>query len=164
VGLRRVTDNPPQIRAFRIFMGGRRQRDLAAPFLAERRIGQVQERKKQHPGTRYPGRSPSRTRGVRLGARTTFMPPTTPEVMSVTAPQGTGVPPGGTVECAGQVGTWCWMQFGNVLPSPTMKDPPQGFADWPASVENLCRRFRSRLASGLRWPGRRYRPVGKLHG
>src|SRR6202034_3808318 len=61
-----------------------------------------------------------------------IMPVTTPEVAplagpSEAAPQSTGVPPEVPSSAPTRFATWCWMQFGNVLPSPTMNDDHHAF-------------------------------------
>src|ERR1700688_4177379 len=62
-----------------------------------------------------------------------IMPVTTPEVApragpSEAAPQSTGVPPEVPSSAPTRFATWCWIQFGKVLPSPTINDEPQAFA------------------------------------
>src|SRR5271154_6624417 len=62
-----------------------------------------------------------------------FIPSSVPEVAesdgpSEAAPQSTGVPPEVPSSEPAMFATWCWMQFGKVLPSPTMNEEPHAFA------------------------------------
>ncbi len=57
----------------------------------------------------------------------------TPEVAaeagpSTAAPHRTGVPPAVPLRAPARLATWCWMQLGKVVPSPTMKEAPQELA------------------------------------
>src|SRR3984885_4135108 len=71
-----------------------------------------------------------------------IIPSTTPEVAelagpSTAAPQRTGVPPEVPSTAPERFATWCWIQFGKVLPSPTMNDEPHGLV--PTILANhLC--------------------------
>src|ERR1700733_2977903 len=61
-----------------------------------------------------------------------IMPVTTPEVAplagpSEAAPQSNGVPPEVPSSAPTRFAALFWMQFGNLLPSPTKKNEPQAF-------------------------------------
>src|SRR5271154_6284615 len=60
-------------------------------------------------------------------------PSITPELVelagaSEAAPPSTGVPPEVPSSAPARFATWCWMQLGNVVPSPTMNEEPQALA------------------------------------